>query len=129
VFPKDVKALVRTGVEMGMDLQILTAVEQVNERQKLRLAEKLREAIGEDLSGIHVAMWGLAFKPQTDDMRDAPSLKLIEDLLEAGATVCAHDPAAMNEARHRLGDTITLCGDELRLPEERRRAGRHHRLE
>jgi len=108
-FPKDVKALVRTGVEMGMDLQILTAVEQVNERQKLRLAEKLREAIGEDLSGIHVAMWGLAFKPQTDDMRDAPSLKLIEDLLEAGATVCAHDPAAMNEARHRLGDTITYA--------------------
>src|SRR6478672_3994743 len=108
-FPKDVKALVRTGVEMGMDLQILTAVEQVNERQKLRLAQKIREALGEDLSGIHVAMWGLAFKPQTDDMRDAPSLKLIEDLLEAVSTVCAHDPASMAEAKHKLGDRVAYA--------------------
>jgi UDPglucose 6-dehydrogenase len=105
-FPKDVKALVRTGTEMGMELQLLSAVEGVNERQKVRLAAKLREALGDDLSGVHVAVWGLAFKPQTDDMRDAPSLTLIEDLLAAGATVCAHDPAAMKEARYRLGDTI-----------------------
>jgi UDPglucose 6-dehydrogenase len=105
-FPKDVKALVRTGAEMGMELQVLSAVEEVNERQKLRLAEKLREALGDDLSGMHIAVWGLAFKPQTDDMRDAPSLTLIENLLAAGATVCAHDPAAMKEARHRLGKTI-----------------------
>src|SRR6478672_7949453 len=105
-FPKDVKALVRTGVEMGMDLQVLSAVEDVNQRQKLRLGEKVREAIGDDLSGMHIAVWGLAFKPQTDDMRDAPSLTLIEDLLAAGATVCAHDPASMKEARHRLADRI-----------------------
>ena len=105
-FPKDVKALVRTGAEIGMDLQILAAVEEVNEKQKLRLGDKVREALGDDLSGVHIALWGLAFKPQTDDMRDAPSLTLIEDLLAAGATVCAHDPAAMKEARHRLGDKI-----------------------
>jgi UDPglucose 6-dehydrogenase len=105
-FPKDVKALVRTGAQMGMELQVLMAVEEVNERQKLRLSEKLREALGDDLSGMHIALWGLAFKPQTDDMRDAPSLTLIEDLLAAGASVCAHDPAAMKEARHRLGNTI-----------------------
>ena len=105
-FPKDVKALVRTGADMGMELQVLSAVEEVNERQKLRLSEKLREALGDDLSGMHIAVWGLAFKPQTDDMRDAPSLTLIDDLLAAGATVCAHDPAAMKEARHRLGDKI-----------------------
>jgi UDPglucose 6-dehydrogenase len=105
-FPKDVKALVKSAAEMGVDLDVLGAVEQVNERQKLRLAEKLRQALGDDLSGVHVAVWGLAFKPQTDDMRDAPSLTLIHDLLDAGATVCAHDPAAMKEAAHRLGDRI-----------------------
>ena len=105
-FPKDVKALVRTGAEIGMDLQILAAVEEVNQKQKLRLGDKVREALGDDLSGMHIALWGLAFKPQTDDMRDAPSLTLIDDLLAAGATVCAHDPAAMKEARHRLGDKI-----------------------
>src|SRR5688572_712910 len=108
-FPKDVKALVRTASEMGMDLRILGAVEQVNQTQKLRLGEKLRNALGDDLTGIHVAIWGLAFKPQTDDMRDAPSLTLIEELLEAGATVCAHDPAAMKEARHKLGDRISYA--------------------
>jgi UDPglucose 6-dehydrogenase len=108
-FPKDVKALVRTGTEIGMELQILSAVEQVNERQKLRLGEKLREAVGADLTGMHFAVWGLAFKPQTDDMRDAPSLKLIEDLINAGATVCAHDPAAMKEARHRLGTKVRFA--------------------
>jgi len=108
-FPKDVKALVRTGIEMGMALQVLSAVDDVNKRQKLRLFEKLREALGQDLSGMHIAVWGLAFKPQTDDMRDAPALTLIEDLLAAGATVCAHDPAAMKEARHRLGDTVQFA--------------------
>jgi UDPglucose 6-dehydrogenase len=108
-FPKDVKALVRTAAEMGMDLKVLGAVEEVNEAQKLRLSEKLRDTLGDNLSGKHFAVWGLAFKPQTDDMRDAPSLTLIEDLLEAGATVCAHDPAAMDEARHKLGDKITYA--------------------
>ena len=108
-FPKDVKALVRTAAEMGMDLQVLSAVEDVNQKQKLRLGEKLRDALGDDLTGMHIAIWGLAFKPQTDDMRDAPSLTLIEDLLAAGATVCAHDPVAIKECRHRLGDTIVYA--------------------
>lgn len=108
-FPKDVKALVRTAAEMGMELKVLDAVEEVNETQKLRLSEKLRDAVGDDLTGMHIAVWGLAFKPQTDDMRDAPSLTLIEDLLAAGATVCAHDPAAMPEARHKLGDRVTYA--------------------
>jgi len=108
-FPKDVKALVRTAADMGMDLQVLSAVEDVNQKQKLRLGEKLRDALGDDLTGMHIAIWGLAFKPQTDDMRDAPSLTLIEDLLAAGATVCAHDPVAIKECRHRLGDTIVYA--------------------
>jgi len=108
-FPKDVKALVRTAAEMGMELKVLSSVEDVNQSQKLRLSEKLRDALGDDLTGMRIAVWGLAFKPQTDDMRDAPSLTLIEDLLEAGATVCAHDPAAMNEAKHKLGDRITYA--------------------
>lgn len=108
-FPKDVKALVRTAAEMGMELKVLGAVEEVNENQKLRLGEKLRHALGDDLTGMHVAVWGLAFKPQTDDMRDAPSLTLIEDLLAAGATVCAHDPVAINEARHKLGDRVAYA--------------------
>src|SRR6476469_2365472 len=93
-FPKDVKALVRTAAEIGMEMKVLGAVEDVNENQKLRL--------GDDLRGMHIAVWGLAFKPQTDDMRDAPSITLIEDLLAAGATVCAHDPASMHEAKHKL---------------------------
>jgi UDPglucose 6-dehydrogenase len=108
-FPKDVKALVRTAADMGMELKVLGAVEDVNENQKLRLGEKLRDALGDDLTGSRIAIWGLAFKPQTDDMRDAPALTLIEDLLAAGASVCAHDPAAMKEAEHKLGDRITYA--------------------
>jgi UDPglucose 6-dehydrogenase len=108
-FPKDVKALVRTAAEIGMEMKVLGAVEDVNHSQKLRLGEKLREALGDDLRGKHFAIWGLAFKPQTDDMRDAPSLTLIDDLLEAGATVCAHDPASMAEARHKLGDRVAYA--------------------
>lgn len=108
-FPKDVKALVRTAEEIGMEMKVLGAVEDVNFTQKMRLGEKLREALGDDLAGMHFAVWGLAFKPQTDDMRDAPSLTLIENLLEAGATVCAHDPASMAEAKHKLGDRVTYA--------------------
>ncbi len=108
-FPKDVKALVRTAAEIGMEMKVLGAVEDVNQGQKLRLGEKLREAVGDDLRGMHIAVWGLAFKPQTDDMRDAPSITLIEDLLAAGATVCAHDPASMDEARHKLGDRVSYA--------------------
>jgi UDPglucose 6-dehydrogenase len=108
-FPKDVKALVRTAREYGATLSVLDAVEEANERQKERLFEKLRAALGGDAAGAHVAVWGLAFKPNTDDMREAPSLVLIETLLATGATVAAHDPAAMQEARHKLGDRITYA--------------------
>ncbi|HEU4990436.1 MAG TPA: UDP-glucose/GDP-mannose dehydrogenase family protein [Gemmatimonadaceae bacterium] len=105
-FPKDVKALVRTGEEFGSPLEILDAVESVNERQKRRLFEKLQALLGPALRGAQVAVWGLAFKPNTDDMREAPALVLIEALLEAGASVVAHDPVAMDETRRRLGDRI-----------------------
>jgi len=108
-FPKDVKALVRTARDIGVDLEVLSAVERVNQRQKLRLGEKLNAALDGRVGGAHIAVWGLAFKPQTDDMRDAPSLTLIEELLRLGATVCAHDPAAMNEARHKLGDRVDFA--------------------
>ncbi len=105
-FPKDVKALVRAGKSLGVPLPVLEGVEATNERQKHKLGEKLRAALGDSLQGARIAVWGLAFKPQTDDMREAPSLVMIEDALAAGATVCAHDPVAMPEARRILGDRI-----------------------
>jgi len=105
-FPKDVKALVRAGKALGVSLHVLEGVEAANERQKHKLGEKLRSALGDSLEGARIAIWGLAFKPQTDDMREAPSLVLIEDALAGGATVCAHDPVAMTEARRILGDRI-----------------------
>jgi UDPglucose 6-dehydrogenase len=105
-FPKDVKALVRTAEEAGAPMAVLDAVEEANERQKRRAFEKLTACLGDDLHGCRIAVWGLAFKPQTDDMREAPALTLIESLLEAGATVTAHDPVAMHEARRRLDDRI-----------------------
>jgi UDPglucose 6-dehydrogenase len=108
-FPKDVKALVRTAGEAGARLSVLEAVEDANERQKHRLFEKLECALGDALKGAHIAVWGLAFKPQTDDMREAPALALIDDVLRAGATVTAHDPAAMHEAKRRVGDRINYA--------------------
>ncbi len=108
-FPKDVKALLRTATEYGMPLRVLDAVEEANDRQKERLFEKLQVAVGGDLNGLHVAVWGLAFKANTDDMRESPSLVLIERLLASGATVTAHDPAAMHEAQRRLGDRVTFA--------------------
>lgn len=106
-FPKDVKALVRTMEELGADNSILKAVESVNQRQKRVLLERLVERLGEDLTGTTVAVWGLAFKPNTDDMREAPALVTIEGLLERGARVVAHDPVAMEESRARyLGDRV-----------------------
>ena len=109
-FPKDVKALVRTAKRFQSSLGVLDAVEQANERQKQRLFEKLLKALGGSALGAHVAIWGLAFKPNTDDMREAPSLVLIDALLQAGATVTAHDPAAMHESQRRLGDRIDYAG-------------------
>lgn len=110
-FPKDVKALIRSGAELGYHMQILEAVEAVNERQKTIPFEKLQAALPE-LEGKRIAVWGLAFKPGTDDMREAPSLVLIDSLLEAGCKVFAYDPVAVAEAKRRLGeDTITFCND------------------
>ncbi len=105
-FPKDVKALARTMRELGADASIVEAVEAVNERQKRVLLERLVACLGEDLSGRRIAVWGLAFKPNTDDMREAPSLVTIEGVLERGGSVVAHDPVAMEEARKHLGDRI-----------------------
>jgi UDPglucose 6-dehydrogenase len=105
-FPKDVKALVKMGAECGVSLDVLAAVESANERQKRVLLAKLRSALGEKLEGRRVALWGLAFKAGTDDMREAPSLTLIEALLEEGVSICAHDPAAVEHARSLLGNRI-----------------------
>ncbi|MFN8579844.1 MAG: nucleotide sugar dehydrogenase [Gemmatimonadaceae bacterium] len=104
-FPKDVKALVRTAHEHGAALGVLDAVEEANDRQKRRLFEKLQRALG-SVRGAHIAIWGLAFKPNTDDMREAPALVLIDQLLEGGATVTAHDPAAMHETKRKIGERI-----------------------
>jgi UDPglucose 6-dehydrogenase len=111
-FPKDVKALARTARDNGLSMQIIEAVEAVNDRQKHRVAQKLVAALGGDVAGRRVALWGLAFKPRTDDMRDAPSLTIIDDLLGAGASIVAHDPIAIPEARRRLGDSIAYAEDQ-----------------
>ncbi|HUF64549.1 MAG TPA: UDP-glucose/GDP-mannose dehydrogenase family protein [Gemmatimonadaceae bacterium] len=104
-FPKDVRALLRMADELGAPLDVLTGVHSANERQKKRIASKVRAALG-SLEGTRVAIWGLSFKPQTDDMREAPSLVVIEELLDGGATVCGHDPAAMEVARRSFGDRM-----------------------
>jgi UDPglucose 6-dehydrogenase len=99
-FPKDVKALIKTAAdEAGIELKVLTAVEAANDAQKRVLGAKVQRRFGADLSGRHFAIWGLAFKPNTDDMRDAPSRTLLADLFAAGATACAYDPVAMPETR------------------------------
>lgn len=105
-FPKDVKALIKTGDEFGYSMDVLKAVEWVNERQKSVLFGKIQKHYNHDLKGKRFGVWGLAFKPATDDMREAPSLVLIEQLLKAGAVVRAYDPEAMDEGRRKLGDRI-----------------------
>ncbi|MCM3563312.1 UDP-glucose dehydrogenase family protein [Hydrogenophaga intermedia] len=105
-FPKDVKALIKTAAsDADMELKVLKAVEAANDAQKQVLARKLKQRLGADLKGRHIALWGLAFKPNTDDMREAPSLSFIEEVLAAGATVTAYDPAAMEEAQRVLQGT------------------------
>ncbi len=105
-FPKDVKALIKTGEDYGYDMGVLKAVEEVNEKQKSVLFQKIQKHYKGNLKGRHFGLWGLSFKPATDDMREAPSLVLIEQLLEAGATVTAFDPVAMDECRRKIGDRI-----------------------
>lgn len=111
-FPKDVKALIRTAEQRGYRMQVLEAVEAVNERQKGILYEKFVREFDGEVEGRCVAMWGLSFKPETDDMREAPSLVLIERLLAAGCRVRVFDPIAMDEARRRLGDRVEYCSSK-----------------
>jgi UDPglucose 6-dehydrogenase len=106
-FPKDVKAVIHTAHEHGMEFPLLNAVEDVNEAQKRRLVEKVTAEFGESLKGKRFAVWGLAFKPRTDDMREAPSIAIVEGLLARGAELMVHDPEAMGEARHYFGDRVT----------------------
>lgn len=110
-FPKDVKALIKTAEKNGYEMRVLKAVEDVNEHQKGILFEKLEKHFRGDLKGKIVAMWGLAFKPETDDMREAPSLVLIDRLTKAGCTVKVYDPIAMDECRRRIGDKVVYCKD------------------
>ena len=110
-FPKDVKALIKTAEKAGYDMRVLRAVEDVNERQKHIVAEKLKKIYGSDLRNKRIALWGLAFKPETDDMREATSLVVIRLLTEAGATVRVFDPVAMDECRRRVGDKVEYAAD------------------
>jgi UDPglucose 6-dehydrogenase len=107
-FPKDVRALQRTAGRAGLPLRILRAVEQANDAQKRRLTQKISERLGERLDGRRFALWGLAFKANTDDMREAPSRVVIQEMLERGATLCAYDPVAMSEARRIFRDEPRL---------------------
>jgi UDPglucose 6-dehydrogenase len=108
-FPKDVKALVSTARQCEAPLHVLEAVELANDRQKHRLFEKLSDALGGTVTDTRIAVWGLSFKPNTDDMRESPALTLIDSVLEAGGSVVAHDPAAMEEAKRRLGTRISFA--------------------
>src|ERR1022692_4910084 len=106
-FPKDVQALIHTAAEKGLKFDLLQAAEDVNTRQKRHLVSRVKQHFGDDLKGRTFAVWGLAFKPRTDDMREAPSLVVVEELLKAGAAVRAHDPEALDNARRIFGDRIS----------------------
>lgn len=110
-FPKDVKALLHTGIENGYHMRVIEAVESVNEEQKNIVFDKLSKAFNGDLKGKTIAMWGLSFKPETDDMREAPALVVIDKLLKAGAVINVFDPIAMDETKRRIGDVVTYCKD------------------
>jgi UDPglucose 6-dehydrogenase len=115
-FPKDIRALIRSAHQAGHDAELLRAVESVNDRQKMKLIRKLTARLGEALTGRVLALWGLAFKPNTDDMREAPSLVMIDALLKAGATIRAYDPVAREEAERLCGnraqaERIVFCAD------------------
>jgi UDPglucose 6-dehydrogenase len=108
-FPKDVRALINTGREHNMQMEMLVATDRVNERQKHYLSAKIIARFGPKLSGCTFAIWGLAFKPKTDDVREAPALTIVEDLLHAGAAIRVYDPEGMNNARSQLGKRVTYC--------------------
>lgn len=110
-FPKDVKALIKTAEKNGYDMRVLKAVEEVNEKQKSILFDKLMKHYDGNLRDKTIALWGLAFKPETDDMREAPSLVLIDNLIQVGCTVKVYDPIAMDECCRRVGDKVTYCKD------------------
>ena len=110
-FPKDVKAIIHTAGEVGYDFRILKAVEEVNAGQKRLMVERVKARLGQDLRGRTLALWGLAFKPRTDDMREAPALEIISGLTAAGARFQVYDPEAMEEARRRLGDSVSYAAD------------------
>lgn len=110
-FPKDVKALIKTAEKAGYPMRVLKAVEEVNERQKEVLFNKLMNHFNGDISGKTITIWGLAFKPETDDMREAPSLILIEKIINAGGKIKVYDPIAMDECKRRLGDMVTYGKD------------------
>jgi UDPglucose 6-dehydrogenase len=112
-FPKDVKALIDTAEKVGVTLKVANAVEEVNAEQKHVLADKVLARFGDDLSGRRFAVWGLAFKPETDDMREAPSLVIIERLLARGAEIRAYDPEAVHTARQALGDRVTFASSSM----------------
>ena len=111
-FPKDVQALARTAGQNEYDFQILNAVMSVNDRQRLRIADKIEAYYGDDLKGKTIALWGLAFKPNTDDIREAPALYTIDRLLAAGANVRAYDPEAMDNVKEIYGEKVTFCEDQ-----------------
>ena len=112
-FPKDVKALIKTADQNGYSMEVLKAVERVNETQKSILFQKLEKAFdGQPLRGLTIALWGLSFKPETDDMRESTALVMIGKLLEAGCNIRVFDPVAMDECRRRIGDQVTYCRDK-----------------
>lgn len=110
-FPKDVKALIHTGKENGYDMRIIEAVEAVNQYQKEIVYKKLNDTFNNNIKGKRIAIWGLSFKPETDDIREAPSLIVIDKLVKSGADVIVYDPVAMNECRRRIGDKVEYAKD------------------
>lgn len=117
-FPKDVEALIRTGQENDFDLQILNAVMAVNHKQKTILFDKLMNYYDHDINGKKIGIWGLSFKPNTDDIREAPAVYIIEKLIEAGAKIFAHDPEAMSNIGDKFGEQVTLTKDQYSALED-----------
>ena len=117
-FPKDVQALVQSAREVSYDFEILKSVERVNANQKLHLVHKIKAYYKNDLQGKHFALWGLAFKPNTDDIREAPALSIIEALTKSGATITAYDPAAMSNVKAQIGDQIQYASSQYQALEK-----------